>query len=165
MVVEKPNRVRLVQLSRSNGKKYWHRSTYVSNTTPWSRVLLEKLTVAQRLNQFPTFYGTKVSITLFIWTSHRTLSWAKWIQSTPWHTIFIRTILILYFHRCQGFLCDIPFSFFLDQSVQRWDTGWRTGVRFLAGPRDFSVLHSVQGRQWGPPSLLSNGYLGLFPLG
>jgi hypothetical protein len=34
-----------------------------------------------------------------------------------------------------------------------------------ARTRDFSLLHSVQSGSGGPPSLLSNGYLGLLPRG
>jgi hypothetical protein len=30
---------------------------------PWSKVLLEKLTVAQLLKKFPVFYGTRRSVT------------------------------------------------------------------------------------------------------
>jgi hypothetical protein len=37
------------------------------------------------------------------------------------------------------------------------------GVRFPAGPRDFSPRRPD--RQWGPPSLLSSGYRGRFPYG
>jgi hypothetical protein len=35
--------------------------------------------------------------------------------------------------------------------------------RFPAGAGNFSLHHRVQERLWGPPSLLSNGYQGLFP--
>jgi hypothetical protein len=40
--------------------------------TPWSRVLLEKLTGLQLVNKFPAFYGTRRLITAF--TSARQLS-------------------------------------------------------------------------------------------
>jgi hypothetical protein len=36
------------------------------------------------------------------------------------------------------------------------------GVRFPAGVKDFSVLHSVQTELWGSQSLLHNGYRGLY---
>jgi hypothetical protein len=38
---------------------------------------------------------------------------------------------------------------------------WDSGIRFPAGPGNFSLLHLV----WGLPCLLSNGYRGFFPLG
>jgi hypothetical protein len=40
--------------------------------TPWSRVLLEKLTVLQLVKKFPAFYGTRRFITAL--TSARQLS-------------------------------------------------------------------------------------------
>ena len=43
-------------------------STDITNTylhTPWSRVLLEKLTGIQLVNTFPAFYGTRSLITAF----------------------------------------------------------------------------------------------------
>jgi hypothetical protein len=46
--------------------------TYV--LTPWSRVLLEKLTGLQLVKKFPTFYGTQRFITAFISARHLSLS-------------------------------------------------------------------------------------------
>jgi hypothetical protein len=37
----------------------------LSLTTPWSRVLLEKLTVTHLLKKFPTLYGTRRFVTVF----------------------------------------------------------------------------------------------------
>jgi hypothetical protein len=42
--------------------------------TPWSRVLLEKLTGLQLVKKFPTFYGTQIFITAFISVCHLSLS-------------------------------------------------------------------------------------------
>jgi hypothetical protein len=49
------------------------------------------------------------------------------------------------------------------RSVWRRATGWKAGVRFSAGA---TFLSSQQRPDWlyGPPRLLPNGYLGLFPL-
>jgi hypothetical protein len=51
--------------------------------TPWSRVLLEKLTGWQLVKKFPAFYGTQRFITAFTSASQLSLSWAI---SIPVHT-------------------------------------------------------------------------------
>jgi hypothetical protein len=43
---------------------YW-KTAYINNVTPWSRVLLEKLTIAQLAKKFFGFYGTIKLITVF----------------------------------------------------------------------------------------------------
>ena len=45
--------------------------------TPWSRVLLEKLTGLQLVKKFPAFYGTQRFITAFTSARHLALSWAS----------------------------------------------------------------------------------------
>jgi hypothetical protein len=42
--------------------------------TPWSRVLLEKLTGHQLVKKFPAFYGTRRFITAFTTARHLSLS-------------------------------------------------------------------------------------------
>jgi hypothetical protein len=42
--------------------------------TPWSRVLLEKLTGSQLVKKFPTFYGNRRFITAFTSPRHLSLS-------------------------------------------------------------------------------------------
>jgi len=49
--------------------------------TPWSRVLLEKLTGFQLVKEFPEFYGTQRFITAFTSARHLSLSSASSIQS------------------------------------------------------------------------------------
>jgi len=68
-----------------------------NSLTPWSRVLFEKLTVTQLVKKVPTFYGIWKFITVFLTTHHLTLSWARWIQSTPSHPISLRPILVTLF--------------------------------------------------------------------
>jgi hypothetical protein len=63
--------------------------------TPWSWVLLMKPPVSEILRNFPTFYGTWRFIIMFTRTLHWSLSWARWIQSIPFHSIYVRPILIL----------------------------------------------------------------------
>ena len=53
--------------------------------TPWSRVLLEKLTGFQLDKKFPAFYGTQRFITAFTSARHLSLSWASSIPSIPPH--------------------------------------------------------------------------------
>jgi len=55
-------------------------STY-SILTPWSRVLLQKLTGFQLVKKFPAFYGTRRFITAVTSAHHLSLSWASSIQS------------------------------------------------------------------------------------
>jgi hypothetical protein len=49
--------------------------------TPWSRVLLEKLTGSLLVKKFPAFYGTQKFITAFTNARHLSLSWARPINS------------------------------------------------------------------------------------
>jgi hypothetical protein len=42
--------------------------------TPWSKVLLEKLTGSQPVKKFPAFYGTRRFITAFTSAHHLSLS-------------------------------------------------------------------------------------------
>jgi len=66
--------------------------------TPWSRVLLEKLTSFQLVKKFPAFYGTRRFVTAFTSARHLSLSWASLIQSIPPHPTSWRSILILSSH-------------------------------------------------------------------
>ena len=50
--------------------------------TPWSRVLLEKLTCSQLAKQFPAFYGTRNSSLLCLQES-ATCPWSKLDKSSP----------------------------------------------------------------------------------
>ena len=66
--------------------------------TPWSRVLLEKLTGLQLVKKFPAFHGTRKFITAFTSARHLSLSWASPIQSIYPHLTSWRSILILSTH-------------------------------------------------------------------
>ena len=66
--------------------------------TPYSRVLLEKLTGWQLVKKFPAFYGTRRFITAFTSVHHLSLSWASSIQSIPPNPTSWRSILILSSH-------------------------------------------------------------------
>ena len=71
-----------------------HSLTYL--LTPWSWVLLEKLTGSQLGKKFPTYYGTRRFITTFTSACHLSLSWARSIQS-PSHFLKLYLNIILLF--------------------------------------------------------------------
>ena len=66
--------------------------------TPWSRVLLEKLTGSQPVKKFPEFYGTRRFIPAFTSARQLSPSWASSIQSIPPHPTSWRSILMLSSH-------------------------------------------------------------------
>jgi len=66
--------------------------------TPWSRVLIEKLTDFQLVKKFPAFCGTRRFITAFTSARHLSVSRASSIQSIPPHPTSWRSILILSSH-------------------------------------------------------------------
>jgi hypothetical protein len=59
--------------------------------TTWSRVILEKLTVAHLAKNW-----TRRLITAFTRTRHRSLSWARWIQSTFFHLFLKNNFYIIF---------------------------------------------------------------------
>ena len=69
--------------------------------TPWSRVLLEKLTGFQVVKKFPTFCVTRRFITAFTSARHLSLSWTSSIQFIHPHPTSWRSILI-FSHRRLG---------------------------------------------------------------
>jgi hypothetical protein len=79
------------------GKPATNRLSYGTATklTPWRLVLLEKLQVAQLLENVPTFYATGRFITVFTTVRHWSLTSARRIQSIPPHPISLMSVLIL----------------------------------------------------------------------
>jgi len=71
---------------------------------PWSRVLLEKLTMIQLVKKFISLYGTWRFITVFTRALHRSINLARCIQFTPYYSISLKSILIL----CPDRLCGPP---------------------------------------------------------
>ena len=73
--------------------------TYLlTSLTPWSRVLLGKLTSFQLVKKFLVFYGTLRFITAFTSSRHLSLSWASLTQFISPHPTSWRPILILSSH-------------------------------------------------------------------
>jgi hypothetical protein len=70
--------------------------------TPWSRVLLEKLTGSQLVKKFPAFYVTLRFITAITRHPRLSLSCARSIQPIPPHPNSWRSILISCSHLRQG---------------------------------------------------------------
>ena len=73
--------------------------------TPWSRVLLEKLTGSAASQEIPRIFGTRRFITVPTSARHLSLSWANSIQSsqpppTSWRSIFIYTLAHTQAHTC-----------------------------------------------------------------
>jgi hypothetical protein len=66
-----------------------------SLTQSWNWALLQNLPIVQLLGNFPVFYGTRRFIIAFTRALHRSLSWARSIQSIPSHPTSLRSILIL----------------------------------------------------------------------
>ena len=75
---------------------YIHTHTYL--LTPWSRVLLEKLTGSAAVQEIPRIFGTRRFITVFTSARHLSLSWANSIQSPQPPPTSWRSILILSSH-------------------------------------------------------------------
>ena len=64
-----------------------------SALTPWSRVLLERLTGFRLVKKFPAIYVTRRFITAVTSARHLSLSWASSIQPTHPHSTSWRSIL------------------------------------------------------------------------
>jgi hypothetical protein len=75
-------------------------------------VILEKLIVAQLVKKSPASYVSRRFITVFTRARHRSLSWAARIQSTRFHPVSWRFVLILSSHVCLGLPgCLFPSGF------------------------------------------------------
>jgi hypothetical protein len=67
----------------------------VVELTPWNRVVLEKLTVAQLVKEYPTINETRRPSNMSTTVCHFTLLRAKLIRSESSYSISLRSILIL----------------------------------------------------------------------
>jgi hypothetical protein len=72
----------------------WRLITLTYLLTPWSRILLEKLTGFQIVKKFPASYGTRRFITAFACAHNLSFSWARSIQSIPPHPTSWRSVLM-----------------------------------------------------------------------
>jgi hypothetical protein len=63
--------------------RIYFRLSRITNQLDEARVLHEKLTAAQPVQKFYTYYGIQSYITVFILAPHSILSYTKWPQVTP----------------------------------------------------------------------------------
>jgi hypothetical protein len=68
--------------------------TILTNSTEWSPLSEANIRTSSRDFLRP-FHQTLLFFTMFTWPRCWTLSWARWIQSTSSHTIYLRWILKL----------------------------------------------------------------------
>jgi hypothetical protein len=59
---------------------------------------------------------------------------------------------------------NIKIMYYIAQSVKRRARGWTAVVQFLTGPRDFSLLNSVQTDSGAHPASYTTGTEGSFPV-
>ena len=77
--------------------------------TPWSGVLKKQL-VPQLVEKVPEFYRSQRS--MFTGAYHLSLSWTRWIQSMPSHTVSLRSILLYPLYLSLGFPSSLfPWDF------------------------------------------------------
>jgi len=88
------------QKERQQRKEFTYLLNYLP--TPWSRVLLQKLTGLQLVKKLPAFYRTRRFINAFTSARHLSLSRASSIQYMLQHPTSWRFILILSSHLCLG---------------------------------------------------------------
>jgi hypothetical protein len=96
----------------------------LTNWRSWA--LLEKLPIVQLLKNFPAFYRVWRFITVFTRALHLSLSWDTSIQSIPYYSITLGSILILSTHHhlglpsglfTSGFPTNILYAFFFSPFV------------------------------------------------
>ena len=79
-----------------------HHTCTIYLLTPWSKVLLEKLTASQLVKKNPAFYGNRRFIITFTSANHLSLSWDRLIPSMPPNSTSWRSTLILSTCLCLG---------------------------------------------------------------
>ena len=72
--------------------------TFRQYVTPHSATILEKITVLSPINTTPVFYVNRSFSPVFTRGCHLPLYWARWIQSTSFHPVSIRSILMQTLH-------------------------------------------------------------------
>jgi len=78
---------------------------------------LEKLTVPQLVTSFAEFYGNRWFVTVFSITRHFCPSWARSIESKPFFSTSLRSILIVLSYTCLALPSDLFPSGFPHQNL------------------------------------------------
>jgi hypothetical protein len=141
---------------------------YIYNNlqSTWTRSLLGNLTIAQLVNKFPFFYGTRTLMAcsrenftylLYLYihyyvhkNHHRTLLWASRVHSTIQYHISLIFILILSYYLCLG----LPSGLFpptfptMIVKVYLFSPVWAT---CLPGPDGWLCLNVVNFDWYGGP--------------
>jgi hypothetical protein len=107
--------------------------------TLWSKVLLEKLTVAQLVKKFSTLYAIRRFITVFTRVRRWSLSWATCIQSTPSHLISLISSPILSYHLRVG----LPSSLFVSDFPAKILCEFLISTMHAICPTDLIHLHFI----------------------
>jgi len=136
-------------LRPSTGRSIQKSPTGRYSLTPWSTVLLEKLTGFQLVKKFPAFHGTRRFITAFTSARHLSLSWASSIQSIPplpTHFLKIHLNIILAFTpgspklslplRFPHYTCYIPAPSHSSRFYHPHDIGWAAQIINPLKPND-----------------------------
>jgi len=121
------------------------RRTLFISLTPWSRILLEKLIIAQLVMKSTAIYGTWRFITVFRRAHHLTLFWARWVQSKPSHPVSLRSILILFSHLYICLLNGLFPSHFLTKILHAFLT---SSYMLHILPISSSMYNQVWGTLW-----------------
>ena len=108
--------------------------------TPWSRVLLEKLTRSQPVKKFPAFYGNREFITSITSAIICLLSANNLKDGTPWNIFVYRSALVVYWlahlHRIQKVATTrcghtVKLLVFLSPDVTICYTDWQGFEQFV----------------------------------
>ena len=103
--MRRPNLTQHVKLPNTANWKYEIKTyilTYFDLLTPWSRVILEKLTGLQLIKKLPAFDWTRRFITAFTSARQLSLSCSSSIKSMPPHPTSWISTLTLSSHLCLG---------------------------------------------------------------
>jgi hypothetical protein len=85
---------------------------WIGSATLRSTVRLDKLIVCSGVKKYPALYGHPGLITVFTRARHWSLSWSRWIQSTPSNPVFLTHFNIILPVTPRSSLWSLPFRLF-----------------------------------------------------